>query len=74
MQEVSEEYLKKRHIKLPKSCGCSGSSGYRYQEHEGNYRVWLLATCGSCRRQKLWNDGNRIWMGVEPAAMLVVNG
>jgi len=72
LNDIGADELKKRHIKLPKPCGCSGSGGYRYQQYEGNYRVWLLATCNSCRRQKIWNDGNKMWMGVEPDKMVVV--
>jgi hypothetical protein len=74
MREIGEAELKKRRIKLPKPCGCSGSGGYRYQQYEGTYRMWLLATCGSCRRQKIWNDGVKMWAGLEPDKMVVVNG
>jgi hypothetical protein len=66
MREIGEAELKKRRIKLPKPCECSGSGGYHYQIHEGNYRVWLLATCNACRRQKIWNDGLKMWSIYEP--------
>lgn len=72
MYDISENELKKKRIKLPRSCECSGSGGYRFQGYEGTFRVWLLATCNSCRRQKIWNDGTKLWMGVEPDKMVIV--
>jgi hypothetical protein len=74
MQEITDAELKKRHFKLPRPCECSGSGGYHYQTHEGVYRFWLLATCNACRRQKIWNDGVKMWAGLEPDKMAVVNG